>query len=65
LDDLLERLVGIAGPDGLALVALLHCGDLFLHIAVADLLLAVGVGDEGLELLDAVAIVSNAALNWP
>lgn len=41
-DDLLQRVVDVAVPEGLAFVEFLHGGDLFLHIAVADLLFAVG-----------------------
>ena len=52
-DDLLERIVGVAGPDqGLVAdgVELFDGGDEFAHVAVAVLLVAVGITHDGFEL---------------
>jgi hypothetical protein len=45
LADLLERIIGLGGPQGFALVNLLHCCDRFAYVAVAHLAVALGIGD--------------------
>ena len=60
LGDLLQRVVDVAGLDGLTAVEFAHGGDQFVDVAVAFLLVVVGVPDGGHELVVAVAIRAEA-----